>query len=397
MKKSFTIKTFILTAVALALILSAQPAASASAQPAAYASTQPAALASAPDEITVLLNGNKLIFDVPPQIIDGRTLVPLRVIFEALGAKVDWDDGTQTISATRGSTTIFMGIGVKMMTVGNRDVALDVPPQLIDDRTLVPARAVAEAFGADVDWIDATNTVIITDSGAAGNGNNNSGGKDSGAVWKAIYLARMLDIQRSVAENIYGDPDAGGGYELYPLYISDFRLADLNFSGEPELLVYGETFMASNYVLIYTIDGNSDLAIFNGIISLGPYLYRDPGNNELFYSFTVMDYSYGGGSELYEYTVNETSARSGYPRTPEGGAVERVKYTMELDSNGGAKYTFNGMPVSETEYDIAVDGIYNGYAQVGGYPLSVSEMYDAGADGYSADQLSLFLNAYAPE
>jgi len=115
----------------------------------------------AADDITVTIDGAVLAFDVPPQLIDGRTMVPMRLIFEAMGAEVDWDGDTQTVTATHGDITVIMQIDNEIIIVSGVEIALDVPPMLIDGRTLVPARAVAESLGADVDWDNATRTVII--------------------------------------------------------------------------------------------------------------------------------------------------------------------------------------------------------------------------------------------
>ncbi len=114
-----------------------------------------------PNEITVLLDGKKLIFDQSPIIVDGRTLVPLRAIFEELGATVHWDGNTQTVTSTKGQTTISMSIGKTEMYKNGKSITLDVVPQLVGDRTLVPVRAVAEAFDCKVDWDGETRTVII--------------------------------------------------------------------------------------------------------------------------------------------------------------------------------------------------------------------------------------------
>ncbi len=114
-------------------------------------------------EISVLVNGTKLSFDQPPVSINDRTLVPLRAIFEALHAEVEWNDATSTVTAKRGGTTIKLAIGDKTLYKNNVPITLDVPAQLVNDRTMVPARAVTEALGATVDWDDATQTVIITE------------------------------------------------------------------------------------------------------------------------------------------------------------------------------------------------------------------------------------------
>ena len=114
------------------------------------------------DDIKVMLNGNAITFDQPPVIRDDRTLVPVRAIFEALGAEVRWDGDTQTVLSQKGATLVQLKIGSNIMTVNGREIALDVPAQIINDRTLVPVRAIAEAYGCKVDWDGATKTVIIS-------------------------------------------------------------------------------------------------------------------------------------------------------------------------------------------------------------------------------------------
>lgn len=118
--------------------------------------------------IKVMLDGQEIAFDVPPQIIDDRTLVPMRAIFEALGAEVEWSQELQTVKAEKDDTFITMTIGANVFTVGNltdsisEKIELDVPPQIIDDRTLVPIRAVSETFDCDVKWDSDAKEVIIT-------------------------------------------------------------------------------------------------------------------------------------------------------------------------------------------------------------------------------------------
>ena len=124
------------------------------------------------DNIKVILDGKTLKFDVQPQIIDERTLVPMRVIFEALGADVEWEEETQTINARRSDTDLFyisMRVGdktihkesVKANLPTSNDIELDVPPVIIDGRTLVPVRAVSECFGCKVECDGESQTVIV--------------------------------------------------------------------------------------------------------------------------------------------------------------------------------------------------------------------------------------------
>ena len=104
------------------------------------------------NDISVKLNGSQLSFDVPPAVDNGRTLVPLRAIFEAMGADVKWDGNTQTVTATKDSTIVVLTIGNKTAYKNNSPVVLDGPGKIINQRTLVPLRFVGEAFGADVVW-----------------------------------------------------------------------------------------------------------------------------------------------------------------------------------------------------------------------------------------------------
>ncbi|MBR5535788.1 MAG: CotH kinase family protein [Clostridia bacterium] len=114
------------------------------------------------DGITVMVDDMPVIFDVKPTIKDNRTLVPVRAIFEALGAEVLWDNETQTVKATKENVKVSIPIGSKTMTVNNETKALDVSAVIEDGRTLVPVRAVSEAFECDVQWDNDTQTVLIT-------------------------------------------------------------------------------------------------------------------------------------------------------------------------------------------------------------------------------------------
>ena len=111
--------------------------------------------------IRVTLNGETLTFDVPPQLIDNRTMVPLRKIFEAMGAVVDWNNDSQTVTATKGNERVIATINSKNVYISGDTKTLDVPPMVVDGRTLVPVRFVAESFGANVTWDEGTRTVII--------------------------------------------------------------------------------------------------------------------------------------------------------------------------------------------------------------------------------------------
>lgn len=116
---------------------------------------------SQPNGITVILNGKQLEFDVEPMLINSRTMVPMRVIFEALGAEVDWDGTNQTAIGVTKNTTIKITIGKDYLLKNDNIVVLDSPAVVISGRTLVPVRAIAESLDCKVEWYGETQVVEI--------------------------------------------------------------------------------------------------------------------------------------------------------------------------------------------------------------------------------------------
>ena len=121
--------------------------------------------ALADESITVMLNGQAMDFDVAPIIQNDRVLVPMRAIFEELHCSVDYTDidGRQIITAKLNeNNSIGLVIGSDEMQIHNQKIKLDTAPIIVNDRTLVPLRAVSEAFDYDVNWDGDTKTVTIS-------------------------------------------------------------------------------------------------------------------------------------------------------------------------------------------------------------------------------------------
>ncbi|MGN1115496.1 MAG: copper amine oxidase N-terminal domain-containing protein [Candidatus Ornithomonoglobus sp.] len=123
--------------------------------------------AGAQSGIGVTINGSPVQFDEPPLIRNDRTLVPIRAIFEAMGMSVHWDESTGKILAMSDDLIITMFIGGYTLGCGNSagNVELhpmDAAPCIINDRTYVPVRFIAEATGYDVSWNGDTRTVVIS-------------------------------------------------------------------------------------------------------------------------------------------------------------------------------------------------------------------------------------------
>ncbi len=116
--------------------------------------------------VRVLVDGQIVAFDQPPVMVGGRVLVPLRGVFEQLGATVQWDPANNLVATQRGDTQVQLIIGSRQAVVNGRVVMLDVPAMIARGRTLVPLRFVSEAMGARVDW-DPAASVVYVSSGTA--------------------------------------------------------------------------------------------------------------------------------------------------------------------------------------------------------------------------------------
>lgn len=117
--------------------------------------------AQEPANITIILDEEVLNLVDPPYIINGRTLLPMRYLFELLEYEVSWVHETRTAIGMKGDTIIELPIGSSIAKVNGEDVVIDVPSMIINDRTYIPARFVAEATGALVTWDNDTRTVNI--------------------------------------------------------------------------------------------------------------------------------------------------------------------------------------------------------------------------------------------
>ncbi|MGH2330987.1 stalk domain-containing protein [Thermoanaerobacter mathranii] len=110
--------------------------------------------------ITIAINGQNVVFEQKPVIKNGTTLVPMRAFFETLGARVNWEENTRTVTAFRDGTTVQLIIGYKIAKVNGKNYELIVAPQIINGYTYVPLRFVGEVLGYEV--IYENGHIIIT-------------------------------------------------------------------------------------------------------------------------------------------------------------------------------------------------------------------------------------------
>ena len=112
--------------------------------------------------ITVTIDGHPVTFpDQTPVILEGRTLVPVREVFENLDFQVDWYEAVQMVTLTRPGHEVALTLGSDIFITNGQEFHLDVPAQIINNRTLLPLRAIIESVGYSIDWNEATQTVLI--------------------------------------------------------------------------------------------------------------------------------------------------------------------------------------------------------------------------------------------
>ncbi len=111
-------------------------------------------------DVNVTVNGKPI--ESKGIISNGRTMMPVRGVFEELGFDVSWDNATKTATLTKSAVTVKMTNGESGFTVNGAKIVPDVPQQIIDGRFMLPLRAVAEAVGANVNWNGETSTASIS-------------------------------------------------------------------------------------------------------------------------------------------------------------------------------------------------------------------------------------------
>ena len=118
------------------------------------------------EEVVINVNGERINgLDVPPVIINSRTLVPARAIFEAMGAEVNWNADTQEVYIVKDTDLVVLKINSDTGHTNGLDFKMDIPAKIINDRTMIPVRAASEALGCTVGWNDAKRLISINEAG----------------------------------------------------------------------------------------------------------------------------------------------------------------------------------------------------------------------------------------
>lgn len=256
-------------------------------------------------EYRVLLDGERLDFDVPPVERSGRLLVPMRAIFEALGAQVGWDGVTSTATATKGGRTVAVTIGSTTAYVDGEPVELDAPAEKMDWRTLVPLRFVATALGARVDYFGSERLCEIR-------------GADAPSIPSADVLSHMsADISVALDGGAQG---SASGVVVHPsgLIITNRHVAER--AGSITVTIDGRRFAAT----VLHLSAKQDFAILKvatgglyaaelspAMPNVGEKLTIYDGSTDTAVDCAVTSRGYGGASLLVNASLAPGASGSG--------------------------------------------------------------------------------------
>ncbi|HWQ77101.1 MAG TPA: stalk domain-containing protein [Syntrophomonas sp.] len=240
--------------------------------------------------VAVFVNHKQVRFDAAPFIEGNRTLVPIRGILEAMGAQVDWDSEQQMVSVQQGDLTIDLKIGSKEVTVNKDTYELDVPAVIVQDRTFIPLRFIAEHMQYDVSWNGDTQTVYITSaSGTAGNNIFAGNTADSPVTTKVASLSQYrYGVAKICVDGRWFYIDKQGN-EVTSLSALNC-VKGLHIQDQQPLLAYKDIEQVDDVLLLQTDD-----AIQCIDLNSGANIFKDSGN----YSFYIEDrYTDGQSADM---------------------------------------------------------------------------------------------------
>lgn len=284
----------------------------------------------AEESITVKINDVTINFDVAPQTVNGRTMVPVRAIFEALDAKVSWNEATSGITAVKGDTKIVMHLNDTKMTVNNTAVVLDTAPFETGGRTLVPVRAISEAFDCKVLWEEATQTVYIQTN-----------------VYNAADIAEIASPAVFYIETYDENEEIIGTASGF--FISDTGRAVTNYhvvDGASYLLLEmtDGTVLALNKILY--ADKEADFVVFTVIGASGKLPYLKLGDSD---KITVGQKIYTLGSPKgYDNTISD-GIISNTNRNIGNNSYIQITAPISHGSSGGALLNESGEVIGVTQ------------------------------------------------
>ena len=248
----------------------------------------------AAEDISVVINGKEQNYDVMPVIVDGRTLVPMRAIFESLGAKVGWIEHSKTVTGTRNGKTVKLRIGDNLAYISGDETILDVPATIIGGRTMVPVRFVSEMLGESVGWDTETKTVII----------------DSEYLKNVAIQDTLAPLTNNIHRNIPTTFKRSSSYDDIIYY--DDNYSEIKFYNESEIKdilskakVLADTDSLANAV----IQGDKDICVSEKLTQDGESVVRFTLNKDIsatskcIYNFKKLEGVNDGDTVLLSFDI----------------------------------------------------------------------------------------------
>ncbi|MCD9022567.1 copper amine oxidase N-terminal domain-containing protein [Cohnella silvisoli] len=374
--------------------------------------------AQAASAIKIIIDGEVLKTDQAPVAIDGRTMVPLRGIFEALNAIVLWNQKTQTVTAKKKDTTIVLKLGSKTATINNQTVTLDAPARAIHGRTMVPVRFVSESLGDEVVWNSKSRSVIITTStveevGAAssvnaalisqyGDGRDMQVGFTPPSDQSNVDSYRILVVKAENASsfNLAKAQIVGpSNYTLVPSYYANQKTTlsaqardvdgDLIHTKQAYkvfvLTVGNDIYAISNSSASVTLTGSPSVDAATNVKITDVSDYGD--GRDLSVSFTkASNDSYITG---YRVMIVKSTDAAKFGLTTANGVSSSYYTTVSKSNSSTLSFTYNS-----SSRDISGELIKNGVAYTA-FVLSLSNNTGVSLNGLSAPSVSVTLGTSA--
>lgn len=291
----------------------------------------------AQEDIKILINGKELQSADKAVMVDGRTLVPLRAIGEAMGCKVTWLNSAQTANLENETTKVAMKIGSTVVSKLKRvnaevqsKIVIDVPPQFINEKTYIPLRALAEALDAVVGWDESSNTVMVvydttlkyagnfTVETYAGNGERQN---HDGVVSNMSFIS-----PEAIAVNANGE-----------IYVADSGLIRKLSGGKSETVEFEPAYITANSVRCYANDvyvltnefQNTDGVKYYGIVKISGSGAEGIFVTEANYS-SISDFDISKDGKIY-VLYNNVGVGQNYLAQLDL-ATSDIQYIKEIDS-----------------------------------------------------------------
>lgn len=367
---------------------------------AAAVTASAASVTAKPTSSTVLVNGEKIDFDA--YHINGNNFFKLRDLAYTLNDtdkqfEVEWDDANKAISLKSRNPYTEVGGEMESKGTGNKKATPTISKILLDDEEVsftafhiegnnyFKLRDIGRAFDFSVEW-DAANKIIAIDTSMPYTEETED------VDWKALYLAEMQAALEYAAGFEAGapNPDHDWNASRYPEELTGFTIADLNFDGIPELIIYGDVASASEMMRIFTITNNEVVIIF---IDWGNELtlYRkNSGGNPAYYFESANGENNSLSGSIY--ITNESTQMDGSFRETSKVADFATPYDDD-DPQYVPVWIFNGNEVTESEFNDHMAGLLTGYAEASHAIASMSKRDDT----FDAGGLEAFLDSYIPE